>query len=152
MNKFVLMVICLLGGCSMNSVVMHDGGNMARKEIAVVSVLGGDVDKSVSFRLAEVNGRIVPGASNFATYEVQLKPGKHTLKYFVWGDVIMANGERVYADVEHTLVAGHTYVPAVDILAGKKPKIWLVDKGENYPVECNHSLLLTNKYPKESCK
>lgn len=152
MKKIMLMMVCLLSGCSMNAVTMYDGGALPRKDTAVVTVMGGSAEKQVSLRLTEVDGKEVPGSSNFATYEVQLKPGKHQLKYLVWGNVYGPNGNKIFIDVNQLLVAGHTYAPDVDILEGRQPKVWLVDKGENYPVECNHSLLLSNKYPKEKCK
>lgn len=152
MKKIIVMIVLLLNGCSMNSVVMHDGGNLARKDTAVVSVFGNYGEKKVSLRLTEVDGQPVPGSSNFMTYEVQLKPGKHKLKYYVWHDLHAASWKEAYVETEYTLQIGHTYFPDVEIKDGKQANVWMVDKGENYPVECNHGLLASNKYPKEKCK
>lgn len=152
MKKLILMMICLLTGCSMNAVVMYDGAALPRKDTAVVSVFGNYGEKKTSLRLTEVDGKPVPGSSNFMTYEVQLKPGKHILKYYVWHDLHVASWKETYVDVEHMLEVGHTYFPDVKIENGTQAKVWLVDKGENYPVECNHGLLASNKYPKEKCK
>lgn len=152
MKKIVLLAAFFISGCAMKPVVMYEGQIVPRDESAVVSVFGGRVEEKVSLRLVEVDGKEVPGSSNFVTYEVQLKPGTYKLKYYVWHDLRATSWKETYIEIENKLESGHTYFPDADILDGKEAKVWLTDKGENYPVECNFALLASNKYPRENCK
>ena len=130
----------LIAACGPIPVKMYEGPERAAGEQVVLSSLGLFRETKTSIIVARINGEQPPSIGRAAEY--LLLPGTHTISWEVRHDVRpdplvlgrltwkQANGE-----IKLNAVAGHTYIPTA-VPSGGVVRVFLEDKGVNYPRDC----------------
>ncbi len=123
-------------GCASTPVAWYDGPLHPREQDAVLSPVGGDLQRHFTVVIVGLDGRALEAAS---VTEVRLAPGTHALRARVKVGTY-PEGRRLYwreAEVHLTFEAlpGHTYLPDA-AMVGEVAIGRVTDLGVGYPAEC----------------
>lgn len=127
---------CMLTACASGAVAWYDGPLRPRGEDAILSPVGGDLQRHFTVVIVELDGRLLEAAS---VAEVRLAPGTHALRARVKFGSYPAGSRLYWQEAEIHLafdaLPGHTYLPDASLLAGVVVGR-VTDLGVDYPAEC----------------
>jgi hypothetical protein len=126
----------ILAGCATGPVGWYGGALHPRAEDAVLSPVGGDLQRHFTVVIVELDGRALDAA---AVDEVRLRPGPHAFRARVKFGTYLAGSRLHWQEAEVHLAfdaqQGHTYLPDASLASGVAFGS-VTDLGEDYPGDC----------------